>query len=73
MSSGESKATAVAPSAASAVEESKMTLPNNKPPLQLTDTDGNAFAVLGHARRTEATAGDYDHLLATCMNFFDVS
>jgi len=66
-----------------------MTIPSNKPPLQLTDTDGNAFAVLGHARRaaraagwsdeewkefqTEAQSGDYDNLLATCMKFFDVS
>lgn len=50
--------------------------------VQLTGTSGNAFAILGHVRRAivlsgrphlagtfmiEATDGDYDHLLATCM------
>ena len=56
--------------------------------VQLTGTDGNAFAILGKVlgamRRAgvsdeersqfqnEATSGDYDHLLATCMNWVDV-
>lgn len=59
-----------------------------KPPLKLVGTDGNAFAVLGEARRAarkagwsderwasvrdEAMAGDYDHLLRTLMEHFDV-
>ncbi len=57
--------------------------------VQLTGTDGNAFAVMGACRRAarragvskeeielftaECTSGDYDHLLATCMAWFDVS
>ena len=61
--------------------------PNVK--VQLVGGDGNAFAVLGAcskaARREglskeeieeftkEATSGDYDHLLATCMAWFDIS
>ncbi len=56
--------------------------------LQLTGTDGNAFAILGQARAAmrkagidraqidafmdEAQSGDYDHLLATCMEWFEV-
>ena len=57
--------------------------------VELTGTDGNAFAVLGKVRRAlhaegvapadvevftkEAKAGDYDHLLQTCMRWVDVS
>lgn len=56
--------------------------------VQLTGEDGNAFAVLGRVARAmrraghgdaveafmaEATSGDYDHLLATAMNWVDVS
>ena len=55
--------------------------------LVLVGTDGNAFSILGKARRalllvgrgdewgafeTEATSGDYDHLLATVMDWFEV-
>ncbi len=56
--------------------------------VQLTGQDGNAFMVLGLCQRAaqkaglskaeidaffkEAQAGDYDHLLATCMKWFDV-
>lgn len=52
--------------------------------VQLTGKDGNAFNILGiclqamrqaglsqeerDAFRAEATSGNYDHLLATCMN-----
>lgn len=56
-----------------------------KPELELVGTDGNAFALLGKARRValqnemdwdtikkEAMAGDYDHLLQTLMKHFDV-
>jgi hypothetical protein len=55
--------------------------------VQLTGQDGNAFFILGRcqgaARKAgvpsdqikafmdEASAGDYDHLLATCMRWFD--
>ncbi len=55
--------------------------------LKLVGTDGNAFAVMGAARYAlrkhgrndlveefleECTTGDYNHLLATCMEWFDV-
>jgi hypothetical protein len=56
--------------------------------VQLVVTDGNAFAVLGAMSRAmrraglslaerdeflaEATAGDYNHLLATCMRWVEV-
>ena len=56
--------------------------------VQLTGLDGNAYSILGRcsreARRAgvddaevkgfihEATSGDYDHLLQTCMRWFDV-
>lgn len=56
-----------------------------KPELELTGKDGNAFMILGLARRVaiandmdwdkiseEARAGDYDHLLRTMMKYFDV-
>ena len=52
--------------------------------VQLTGEDGNAFAILGRVKRAithsnhpelaeafmqEAIAGDYDHLLCTCMRY----
>ena len=56
--------------------------------VQLVGNDGNAFAILGNcqqaARRAgltkdqidefmnEAMSGDYDHLLQTCMKYFEV-
>lgn len=59
-----------------------------KPALQLTEQDGNAFFVLGRATRAaraagwmqaqideyvaKAKAGDYDHLLAVTQDYFDV-
>ena len=58
---------------------------SNKPRLKLIGADGNAFAILGaacrvakhngmdwDAIRAEATSGDYDHLLATIMKYFEV-
>jgi hypothetical protein len=58
---------------------------DEKPTLQLTGKDGNAFMILGLARRValennmdwemiseEARAGDYDHLLRTMMKYFEV-
>jgi hypothetical protein len=57
--------------------------------VKLTGRDGNAFAILGtvvgalhkagapqkdiSAFLAEAKAGDYDHLLATCMRWVDVT
>ena len=58
-----------------------------RPALVLVGTDGNAFCILGKARRAlrlagrgdewttfeaEATSGNYDHLLATAMKWFEV-
>jgi hypothetical protein len=58
-----------------------------RPVLVLIGHDGNAFAILGKARRAlllagrgdewaafqaEATSGNYDHLLATVMEWFEV-
>jgi hypothetical protein len=57
--------------------------------VQLDGEDGNSFDILGRclkamrgaglgkeetdAFRAEAMSGDYDHLLQTCMDWFDVS
>jgi len=70
-----------------AVKEETMT--DDKPKLRLIGEDGNAFNLLGLARRAalaagwpkerwekvrdRATAGNYDHLLAVLMEEFDVS
>lgn len=56
-----------------------------KPTLKLIGVDGNAFMLLGKARKVaiannmdwdkihaEATSGDYDHLLQTLMQYFEV-
>jgi hypothetical protein len=59
-----------------------------KPTLKLLGTNGNAFAVIGAAQKAwrraklpesdwdmisaEAMSGDYDHLLSTIMEYFDV-
>ena len=56
-----------------------------KPHLQLSGEDGNAFSILGRARKVavkynldwkqiekEATGGDYDYLLQTMMKYFEV-
>jgi hypothetical protein len=42
--------------------------------VQLSGTDGNAYSILGAVNRalvSEATAGDYYHLLATAMRWVD--
>ena len=59
----------------------------SKPKLKLVGEDGNAFSILGRAKRAlieagreneiqeymeEATAGDYDHLLRVTMEWFEV-
>ena len=56
--------------------------------VKLLGEDGNAFAILGRCKRAvkefltqaeieefmkEATSGDYNHLLQTCMKWFTVS
>jgi len=57
--------------------------------VQLTGSDGNAFAILGRVQAAlrrakvseqdraafmkEATGGDYHDLLATCMKWVDVN
>lgn len=59
-----------------------------KPKVKLIGEDGNAFAILTRARKaalkagwtmeqvgkfsTEATSGNYDHLLAVVQKYFDV-
>jgi len=56
-----------------------------KPVLKIIGEDGNAFYILGKAMRVakqnkmdwdaiskEAMSGDYDHLLATMDEYFDV-
>ncbi len=59
-----------------------------RPPLELVGQDGNAFFILGRAKgamrkagwpaelqekvMAEAMSGDYDHLLRTMMEYFDV-
>ena len=56
--------------------------------VELSGTDGNAFAILGKVKKAlsrggvppeevsaffaEATSGDYDHLLQTCMKYVEV-
>ncbi len=65
-----------------------MIAPDEKPFVQLTGEDGNAFGILGKVRdalkragadkeytdsyMTAAMSGDYDHLLATTMEYVDV-
>lgn len=57
--------------------------------VKLTGTDGNAFAIIGRVKEAlrkdgvpkiiiedfveEATSGDYDNVLQTCMKWVDVS
>lgn len=61
--------------------------PGPRPRMQLVGADGNAFAIIGRAKRAaraagwttsmvsrlqdEMRAGDYDHLLAVAMREFD--
>ena len=68
--------------------EEEATMNDLKPEVNLIDQDGNAFAILARcqsaARRAawderyleefldEATAGDYNHLLKTVMDYFTI-
>jgi len=56
--------------------------------VRLAGVDGNAFVIIGvcskaarkagvpdaeiEAFQAEATDGDYDHMLRTCMKYFDI-
>jgi len=62
--------------------------PLPKPTVKLIGQDGNAFAIMGNIKQalksagadkeyidkyiSEATSGDYDHLLAVSMLYVDV-
>ena len=68
--------------------EEEATMNDLKPEVNLIDQDGNAFAIFARcqsaARRAawderyleefldEATAGDYNHLLRTVMDYFTI-
>jgi len=61
----------------------------DKPELKLTGQDGNAFFIIGKAIReakragwskekikefqNKAMSGDYNNVVTTCMNYFDVT
>lgn len=65
-----------------------MKAPSIKPTVKLIGQDGNAFAIMGNVKRalksagadkeyidkylSEATSGDYDHLLAVSMEYVNV-
>lgn len=65
-----------------------MSTETTKPTLVLSGEDGNAFMILGNAKRVakkagwssekidkvfaEATSGDYDNVLQTMMKYFEV-
>jgi len=62
--------------------------PVTKPTVKLIGEDGNAFSIMGRVKKalrragadqeyidkylSEATSGDYDHLLVVCMEYVDV-
>jgi len=65
-----------------------MKAPATKPTVKLVGRDGNAFSIMGHVKKalmrtgadkeyidqylSEATSGDYDHLLFVSMEYVDV-
>jgi len=65
-----------------------MKAPSTKPTVKLIGQDGNAFAIMGSVKQalksagagkeyidqyiSEATSGDYDHLLAISMEYVNV-
>ena len=66
----------------------KQDVPLTDAVVKLTGEDGNAFNLLGLVRKAilasnqpelaeafmrEATSGDYDHLLQTCMRYVEVN
>lgn len=70
------------------VQQDRFENEDPKPTLELAGQDGNAFAILGRAKKVgrragwsperikevinEATSGDYDHLLATMARHFEI-
>ena len=62
--------------------------PETKPTVKLIGQDGNAFSIMGRVKQalkragadkeyideylSEATSGDYDHLLVVSMGYVDV-
>jgi hypothetical protein len=62
--------------------------PETKPTVRLVGQDGNAFSIMGRVKQalkragadkeyidqylSEATSGDYDHLLVVSMGYVDV-
>jgi hypothetical protein len=62
--------------------------PLSKPTVKLVGEDGNAFSIMGRVKKalrragadqeyiekylSEATSGDYDHLLVVSMEYVDV-
>lgn len=65
-----------------------MVKPLSKPTVKLIGQDGNAFGIMGRVKQalrsagsdkeyidqylSEATSGDYDHLLAVSMEYVDI-
>ena len=65
-----------------------MIAPATKPTVKLIGRDGNAFSIMGRVKKalmrtgadkeyidqylSEATSGDYDHLLFVSMKYVDV-
>jgi hypothetical protein len=65
-----------------------MITPATKPTVKLTGRDGNAFSIMGRVKKalmrtgadkeyidrylSEATSGDYDHLLFVSMGYVEV-
>ena len=65
-----------------------MIAPRTKPTVKLAGHDGNAFSIMGRVKKalvrsgadkeyidqylSEATSGDYDHLLVVSMEYVDV-
>ncbi len=63
--------------------------PLTKPTVKLIGQDGNAFSIMGRVKKalrraifdqeyidqylSEATSGDYDHLLVVSMKYVDVN
>jgi hypothetical protein len=66
----------------------QMIAPATKPTVKLIDRDGNAFSILGRVKKalwlggadkeyidrylSDATSGDYDHLLSVTMEYVEV-
>ena len=69
-------------------EAPEMKKPLTKPIVQLIGQDGNAFAIMGRVKQalksagsdkeyidkylSEATSGDYDHLIVVSMEYVEV-